>query len=74
MSMKSITLTKCDDGSIEVTTNADGTKEKYQYDNLEDREKFIISLAHHLMYEPAELLNLSCFDDYYDDYDWIDQD
>ena len=64
--MKRITLIKCDDGAIWVTSdeNEIGTKNYFYKINDEDKQ-MMISLAEFLGYEPSSVL---CFDD-----DYVDQ-
>ena len=57
--MKSITLIKCDDGTIWVTSDEDliGTESKFNK-IIDEGEQMLIALAEFLEYEPVNLLNL----------------
>ena len=59
--MKQITLIKCDDGAIWVTSdeNQIGTESTFNKITNEDKQ-MMIALAEFLGYEPASVL---CFDD-----------
>ena len=57
--MKSITLTKCDDGTIWVTSDEDSIGTESTFNKITDEgEQMLIALAEFLEYEPVELLNL----------------
>ena len=57
--MKSITLIKCDDETIWVTSDEDliGTESKFNK-ITDEGERMLIALAEFLEYEPVNLLNL----------------
>lgn len=63
--MKKITLIKCDDGAIWVTSDTDQNGTESHFNKITDESKqMMIALAEFLGYEPAELLN---FDDGFED-------
>lgn len=56
--MDKITLIKCDDGAIWVTTEDDPIGKEYDLKTMTDTDKRMLwALASFLGYEPAELLN-----------------
>lgn len=72
--MKQITLIKCDDGAIWVTSDENQNGTESTFNKITDESKqMMIALAEFLGYEPAELLY---FDDGFedeeddDDLDW----
>lgn len=68
--MERITLIKCDDGAIWVTSDEDqiGTESKFNK-ITDEQEQMMIALADFFGYEPAQLLNFDfadeCEEDYY---------
>ena len=57
--MKTIILTKTEDGVIKVTSDKNQIGTESIFDKITDEsEQFIIALTDFLGYEPAELLNL----------------
>lgn len=59
--MERITLIKCDDGSIWVTSDENQIGTESTFDKITDeRKQMMIALAEFLGYEPANIL---CFDD-----------
>lgn len=58
--MKQITLIKCDDGAIWVTSDEDQNGTESTFDKITDEsEQMMIALAEFLGYEPANLLNFN---------------
>lgn len=76
--MEKITLIKCDDGAIWVTTEEDQNGREYDLETLGDIGKQMLwALASFLGYEPAELLNFdededNDYDEVTDDYETMD--
>lgn len=59
--MKQITLIKCDDGAIWVTSDENQVGSESTFDKITNEDQqMMIALANFLGYEPASLL---CFDD-----------
>lgn len=66
--MKQITLIKCDDGAIWVTSDKNQIGTESTFNKITDESKqMMIALAEFFGYEPAELLY---FDDGFEDEDW----
>ena len=58
--MKTITLTKCDDGAIWVTSDENQVGTESTFNKVVDEEKqMMIALAEFLGYEPAHILDFS---------------
>ena len=70
--MKQITLIKCDDGAIWVTSDENQNGTESTFNKITDESKqMMIALAEFLGYEPAELLY---FDDGFEDEEDYDDD
>lgn len=62
--MQHITLTKHDDGSIEVVSDKNPNGSTSWFFNItDDGERFMVALADHLGFEASELLNLESIQD-----------
>lgn len=65
--MKRITLIKCDDGAIWVTSDENEIGIESYFNKIKDEDKqMMIALAEFLGYEPSSVL---CFDDGFGDED-----
>lgn len=65
--MERITLIKCEDGAIWVTSDEDGIGTESAFKKITDeRKQMMIALAEFLGYEPSSVL---CFDDGFEDDD-----
>lgn len=59
--MEKITLTKCEDGMIWVTSNEDAIGLEITCQNDTDKNKqMMIALAAFLGYKPSDILNFDC--------------
>lgn len=57
--MKYITLTKCEDGNIWVTSDEDQIGTESAFEQITDeKDQMLIALTEFLGYEPANVLNL----------------
>lgn len=65
--MTQITLIKCDDGAIWVTSNENEIGIEVHFEKIENEaQQMMIALAEFLSYEPSSVL---CFDDGFGDED-----
>ena len=63
--MKRITLIKCDDGSIWVTSDDDQIGTESKFNKITDENKqMMIALADFLGYEPSHILDFAGFMEY----------